>query len=303
MKKLFLLLFTLLLSANSNSASAAEPEANSKPSVAVKTLSQADIDSLLKSRLNGGLGYTFSLYANQFFVGSALQLEKSVSLGSRSEKICEKRLMPVFPESYKPTLKELLDAIALQTNSDWKYNPVGDFVSVSKEPGGPPKKVEEKDGLDIAVFEFTESTDRQKPYSIEMAPGWASQDMGHWTKYNPGSTFPVGMDIYEMGTYSVDDAKDSGSLKQIPKQILSEWAKRIRQNPDVLGFQTVKVGPFDAKLFECELEGKSGEKLLWHNWAFMNGNRCYFILSAYPKELHDKIFPDVEKMLKSFKIK
>ena len=75
------------------------------------------------------------------------------------------------------------------------------------------------------------------------------------------------------------------------------------EDPDVLGFQSVKIGPFDATLFECELTGKTGEKLLWHNWAFMDGNKCYFVLSAYPKDMHDKIFPDVEKMLKTFKIK
>ncbi len=299
MKKLLLLLSLLTLTHLSLTSNAAFAE-DEKSQVKVKHFTQSEIDDLLKSRLNGGLGGTFASFTNQFFVNSALQISHPVCLGASSNEISSKRLMPTFPQTYQPTLKELLDNLALQTHSTWKYNPTGEYIHVSADPEGK-KPSTSKEQIDAAIFEFT-PTKREKPFSVELISGWTPTDMGHWIKYSPTS-FPVGMDIYEMGTYSSDDAKGAEALKNIPSDIILEWSKIIKQSPTKSDLKNAKIGKFDALVYECELTGKDGNQLKWHNWVFMDGNKCYFILSAYPNELENKIFPDVQKMLASFKTK
>ncbi|MCW5821557.1 MAG: hypothetical protein KIT34_02075 [Cyanobacteria bacterium TGS_CYA1] len=291
MKKL-LLSILLLLSCNSVSAEEV------KSGILVKKHSQSEVDQLLKERLNGGIGSTFAGFANQFLVSSVIQTGCNAVLVSLSNEVSAKQLMSTFPQSYKPTFKELLDCLAQQTSSTWKYNPDDKFIKVEDKEGQKQSKPSEP--VDIYIFEFTPSTN-EKSFTVELPSGWTSKDMGHWVKYSPPK-FPVGLDIYEMGTYSSSDG-DSIKLKSIPSDLLLEWGKRIKQNPTKADLKKGKIGTFDADLYECEISGKDDKKLKWHNWTFMNGNKCYFVLSAYPNELENDIYPDVQKILSTFRIK
>ncbi|MDX2108263.1 MAG: hypothetical protein SFY67_17850 [Candidatus Melainabacteria bacterium] len=265
MKKL-LLSILLLLSCNSVSAEEV------RSGILVKKHSQSEVDQLLKERLNGGIGSTFAGFANQFLVSSVIQTGCNAVLVSLSNEVSAKPLMSTFPQSYKPKFEDK----------------EGQKQSKPSEP------------VDIYIFEFTPSTN-EKSFTVELPSGWTSKDMGHWVKYSPPK-FPVGLDIYEMGTYSSSDG-DAAKLKNIPGDLLLEWAKRIKQSPTTADLKKGKIGTFDADLYECEISGKDDKKLKWHNWTFMNGNKCYFVLSAYPNELENDIYPDVQKILSTFKIK
>lgn len=262
-------------------------------SAAVKQLSKEDVDKLLAERLDGGMGYSFKQFANMFFVSSHLAFGKSVGLVSSSEKISKTILQSPFPRTYRPTLREFLDAIALQTSSQWKYNPTGKYMR--NKIGHKQKSAE------MAVFEFSEQ-ERTKPYEITLAKGWTSTNKGNWTMFSPPE-FPVGLDIYEMGTYSASSKSAEDELfKTIPKDVAMEWAKRVSPKAKADDFKTAKVGEYDCIFFESIVKSQIKKDVHWRQWVFMVGNKCYFIVSSILPELESKIYPDVEAMLKTFRI-
>src|SRR6185295_12353143 len=115
--------------------------------------------------------------------------------------------------------------------------------------------------------------------------------------YRPPS-FPVGMDIYEMGTYSSDEPKkEKGFADKIRLEVSLSWARRVdpKVRPD--GFKHVQVGQFDALYFEATIHPQPDKEIKWRQWVFMDGNKCYFIVSTILPELDERIYPDVQKML------
>ena len=270
-------------------ASALEPANRSQETLI--PLTDEQLMRLLGARLSGGMGGTFGGFGNMFLVSSRIHFGKGVGLMSESRKIIKTELQSPFPDSYHPTLREFLDAIALQTFSEWKYDPTDKFfesdVNIAKRVDGP------------AIFEFTR-TKREKPFKIEVADGWTPNNMGNWIMYVPPQ-FPVGMDIYEMGTYSTDDQADPKAFfEEIRSAVALEWATRVFPKAVKQDLTVAKVGPYEALHFDKLLKGQDKKEIHWRHWVFMVGNKCYFVVSTILPRLEDEIFPDVKKMLKSF---
>jgi hypothetical protein len=198
----------------------------------------------------------------------------------------------LFPEFYKPTLRELLDVIALQTSSEWKYDPSGKHIQSDVDHG----PVE-----DLAIFEFTE-VKREKPFQVDLPKGWKSTDKGNWVMFVP-PVFPLGMDIHELGSYSSDDAsQEKELLEKVPIEVSLMWARRAKDEVDPKDLKPAKVGRYDALYFETMMSLRDGPTVRWRQWVFMADHRCYFIVSTILPELEAQIFPGVEAMLKSFQI-
>lgn len=251
---------------------------------------QEVIDSLLKQRLSGELGHTFGGFANQFVVQSALGLGSSVGLVSTDKSINEKELIPVYPSSYNPTFRELLDVIALQTSSEWAFDPSGKHVENSTNTTS-----------SIPIFVFS-PIERKKGFQVELAKGWTSKDMGPWVMYiPPPDTFPVGMDIYECGNYSFKEGEPDG-MKAIRDAVALQWANRVKEDTQLKEMKSVKVGEYDALHFQATIPNRAGGEIVWRQWIFTANNTCYFIVSTLPENLTDKLLPDVESMLLTFKI-
>ena len=226
----------------STKPSGTEKEEKHDKKVPLKILAPAELDQILQQRLKGGLGDDFKQFANMFFVRSGMDMGCYVGLSCADDEIAETELQPVFPEFYKPTLRELLDAIALQTSSTWSYRKEDQFLG---------SKVEEKKAQgDIIIVHF-QKTKRAKPYEVTLARDWKSEDRGHWTACIP-PTMPVGMDIYEVGTYSAKDkAKEPELFERVRKAVALEWAQRVKQDAQADDLKPAKVGPFDALFFEA----------------------------------------------------
>jgi len=268
-------------------AAASEP-------VVVEPLSQRQQERLLAGRLNGGMQFSFRQFANMFLVSSRLHFGVGIGLMTSSREIADTELQSPFPEFYEPTLREFLDAIALQTLSEWKYDPTNKHVKSDVKDRGPVKG--------LAIFEFREKP-REKPFTVTLADGWQSEDKGHWLMLIPPS-FPVGMDIYEMGTYSADDKADEEDLsKKVRAEVALEWAKRVHPDAEPDDMRPAKVGQYEALSFEALVPSQLGKDLRWRQWVFMAGDKCYFVVSTILPDLDDEIFPDVEKMLASFHVK
>ncbi len=271
------------------------PVPTTEPTVApeVKPLTADQLEKLLQTRLDGRLSFLFRQFANMFVVKSSIELGKTVVLATVSKEIEYAEVESVFPVSYKPRLRELLDAIALQTGAKWDYEPTNRFIRSNRRLKTPI--------TDIAVFEFSK-VERKKPIQVTLAEGWTSTDRGHWIMCKP-PTAPVGMDIYELGRYSCDDrAKTPELLMQIPRDVALDWARRVKPDTSGSELKAARVGNYDALLFEATLKAKEGGDVHWRHWVFMAGDRCFLVLSTLFPDQEKALLPEVESMIRSIQV-
>lgn len=271
-----------------------EPDEDKNASSTIKPLTAEQQQQLLDARLGGGMGHSFRQFANMFLVSSRVHFGTGVGLMTSHKEIAELPLQSPFPASYRPTLREFLDAIALQTFSEWKYDPSSKYFKSEVDSEGPVQ--------DLAIFEFTK-TKREKPFAVTLADGWKTVDKGNWVMHVPPS-FPVGMDIYEMGTYSSEEkTTEQDFANKIRSAVALEWAQRVNEKAKLEDLKPAKVGTFDALFYESMIPSQLDKEIRWRQWVFMVDNKCYFIVSTILPEFEDKIFPDVQKMVASFRVK
>jgi hypothetical protein len=260
----------------------------------VKPLTKEQLNKLLHLRIDGKMADSFERLSNMFFVSSRQQTPYSIALVGTSEEIIQSLLLSPFPSSYKPTVREYLDSLAIQTKSEWQYDPTDRNV---KGETGEGKQLEQ-----LAVFEFTKK-DREKSFEVTLAAGWRVVDHGSWLMLSPPD-FPVGLDIHEMGEFSSDDKAVQETLfRQIPIDLAFEWAQRASRNATREDLHPAKVGPFDAVYFEAIVATRDNQAARWRQWTFMVDNKCYFLVSTILLDKEKGILPDVQKMVASFRIR
>jgi hypothetical protein len=223
---------------------------------------------------------------------SRINLPCGVGLMTSSKAIAKAELQPVFPKFYRPTLREFLDAIALQTFSQWKYDPTSKYAESegSKNPVG-----------DLAIFEFAE-TKREKPFKVALPEGWKAIDKGNWVMYVP-PIFPLAVDIHEVGTYSADDrSQEKVFFKKVMTEVSLQWANQAKDNVEAKELKPARVGAYDALYFETVMPLRDGSTFRWRQWVFFVENKCYFVVSTIASQFEDRIFPHVQAILKSFEI-
>ncbi|MHB9140155.1 MAG: hypothetical protein ACYC4Q_12195 [Victivallaceae bacterium] len=255
------------------------------------SLDPKQVESLLQQRLSVAPEGTFSQFSNMFIVQSSIDLGRTVGLIGLTREVAGSGLQPVFPEFYSPTLRELLDAIALQSSSEWKNDRSGRHVKNNAGSNAP---------SNITIFEFA-PVKREKPYQIKLSKGWMGLDRGHWVMYSPPD-FPVGMDIYQLGTYSFD-SQQPGNMEKVRDEMALQWGRRVQKGVELKDMKHVKVGAYDALFFETVISAANGKKVCWRQWVFTADNACYFVVSTIFPEYEKRIYPDVVAMLKSFQIK
>ena len=254
-------------------------------------LSDDELNELLDRRMEVNMGMTFGNFLKIFLVRSRLSVGTGIGLITDNEKIIRAELQSAFPESYKPRLRELLDAIALQTFSEWKYDREKQFVQTDT--------VQDKPIKGVVNIHF-QRAERKKPFSVKLAEDWTMEDMGHWVMYAPPD-FPVGMDIYEFGRYSTKRDDKQAFFEKIRSEVSLEWARRVSPEASADDLKPGKVGKYETLFYETLLKG-NGKKFRWRQWVFMVEDRCFFVVSTIPPNLDDEIFPDVEAMIQSFKM-
>ncbi len=245
--------------------------------------------SLLAERLDGGLGYTFAQFANMFLVKSHLSLSRGVVLSTPDDKVADTDLMPAFPGTYRPTLREFLDEIATQTHTEWRYvveSPT--LESTSSKP------VE-----DVACFEFTNGGSRLD-FSVRVPEGWTIRDGGNRLMCAP-PTFPVGIDFYEAGTYSFGNAA-ANAMERIVDDVALEWARRASPQAKISDMTFARVGGFNARYFQTRVASRFGGELNWRQWVFCVGNRCYFVVSTLDDKNSSTLRAAIDEILQSFQI-
>jgi len=224
--------------------------------------------TLLARRLpSGAITGTFATYGSFLFAGLDLAIHTD------DKEIGSTELHSPFPDFYKPTIKELLDTIATQTESSWSYDSKTDYW----------------------VFAKPAAT---KPFSLTLAEGWTANDRGIYVGYKP-PTFPVGMDIYYYGVYSSDDAsQQEPTWKRIRNSWATGFASRLKPGVTISEMKPVSVDGVESLYFESPTPRPGG---MWRQWSLVKNGHAFVIVSTLPVD-DKKLLADVESMVKSFRV-
>ena len=216
---------------------------------------------------SGAVTGTFSAY------GSFLHAALDIAIHTNDTVIAETELHSPFPEFYKPTVKELLDAIALQTKSSWIYDSKTLYWTFAKPAAA-------------------------KPFSLQLAGKWTSDDRGIYVSYKP-PTYPVGMDIYYYGSYSSDDPSQQTAMwERIRNSWASGFASRLKRDVKFSDMQRTSVDGVEALYFQAPTPRPG---VMWRQWALVKGGHAFVIVSTLP--IDDKeLLAEIESMVKSFRV-
>lgn len=217
---------------------------------------------------SGAVIGTFSAY------GSFLYAALDIAIHTNDAVIAETELHPPFPEFYKPTVKELLDAIALQTKSSWVYDSKTVYWTFAKPAAA-------------------------KPFSLQLAGKWTGgDDRGIYVSYRP-PTFPVGMDIYYYGSYSTDDASQQTAMwERIRNSWATGFASHLKRDVKISDMQPTSVDGVEALYFQAPTPRPGA---MWRQWALVKGGHAFVIVSTLPID-NKELLADVEAMVKSFRV-
>lgn len=209
-KRLVFIAAWILLASLSSSIASSQKRAALNPKQQEKFLARR----LPSGVING----TFSAF------GSFLHAALDIAIHSSDKEIAETELHSPFPEFYKPTVKELLAAIALQTKSTWVYDSQTTYWTFAK-PAAP------------------------KPFSLKLAEKWTSDDRGFYVTYRPPS-YPVGMDIYYYGSYSSEDPSQQTVMwERIRNSWATGFASRLRPGVKISEMQRASVDGVEGSVF------------------------------------------------------
>jgi hypothetical protein len=222
---------------------------------------------LVRRLPSGAITGTFGAF------GSFLYAALDIAIHTNDKEIGDTELHSPFPEFYKPTIREMLDAIALQTKSSWSYDSQDDYWVFAK-PAIP------------------------KPLSVTLADKWITNDRGIYISYKP-PTYPVGMDIYYYGTYSSDDpSQQTGLWERVRNSWAIGFASRLKRDVTVVEMRKVTVDGVEALYFQIPTPRPG---VVWRQWALVKNGRAFVIVSTLPAD-DQQLLSAVESMVKSFRV-
>ncbi|MBN2193547.1 MAG: hypothetical protein JW751_12090 [Polyangiaceae bacterium] len=187
------------------------------------------------------------------------------------------KLTPVFPEFYRPTWRELFETYARQTSSRWAYDPKRNYW-VFDPPALP------------------------RPYAFDLAKDWIKEDRGEYLFTKPPIT-PVGMDIWLFGTYSFDE-KDPKQLAAVRERVryalAARFARTFKEDLTEADMANLTVGGAEALFFTAVPPKRTDTR--WRQWTLLAGGHGIVIVSIIHDENEARLLPDVEAMVKSFRL-
>jgi hypothetical protein len=201
---------------------------------------------------------------------------QDIAIRSSIEDPFSVQLQHPYPDTYKPTWNEFMDALARQIQCSWKY----DF----------------KTGYWIFENEIMEY-----PFELDIAENWTKRDQGNHVVYIPNIA-PVGMDVYMMGHYSADDEASLENIYTEAKKHVSRLIA-IRFNPSLTDedFSLAEVAGTDALFFTSPVPNKPN--LIWRQWVLVKNGSCFMIVSVMDKDNEKALLTSVKEMVKSFSVK
>jgi hypothetical protein len=205
--------------------------------------------------------------------GSFLYAALDIAIHTNDKEIGETELHSPFPDFYKPTVKELLATIALQTKSSCAYDPQTGYWTFARPAAA-------------------------KPFSLNLVDKWTADDRGFYVSYRP-PTYPIGMDIYYYGSYSSDDPSQQMLMwERVRNSWAISFASRLKRGVEISEMEPASVDGVEALYFQAPTPRPG---VTWRQWALVKNGHAFVIVSTLPS--NDKeLLAAVESMVKSFRV-
>lgn len=198
-----------------------------------------------------------------------------IGLWCDDEETLQRSVENTFQPDYEPTWLELMDVLARQTQCGLQYH------------------------CDTGYWHF-EPGIRALPFVLEPAPGWKSRDDGNSIVFIPPIA-PVGMDVYMLGHYSTDDAKQTKALyRQAREHVALSSARRFTDDVSLRDFKKTKVARADALFWTTRPGGRP--QATWRQWAFVIEGWSFLIVSLIDDADEKQLLPAVQGMVASFQL-
>jgi hypothetical protein len=304
-------------------------------------LTQKQVDDLLQQRVDGTIGYpeidseeqpmlTFERFAEFFACSSSPSAKGPFILMTGTSEVRQLPLHCQWSSDYKPTVREMLDIIAEDTCTQWKY------VTESNARISPNLILRKNFLHGLVIFEFTGSA-HSHPITLNIPSNWTSVDQCSsviymppgWKKIGEGplivyvsvnspraadghdqgiaSVVPWGLKVEAMGSYSANSkAEETELLSRIPIDKSIELASYVHPGTTKDMLKRTTVGTYGAWYFESLVSPRKATerdgKLVWRQWVFMHTNKCYVLTSCIPKDVDDQIHPAINRMVESVRV-
>ena len=238
-----------------------------------------DIDpvKLTASPYNGAPFITF----RSFMSGSYAFADVWVYAENDDQGLYDTPLEFTYPQFYKPSWGEVFDHIARQLKCTWEWNPKNRQFKFFKSTSGP----------------F---------FGVDLAKGWRQEDRGFYVWHAPeGRDF--GMDIYYFGQFNPlrrEQGAARGERTGLYERVRAHFALKMLSGfpnpPTEKQMSTVNISGVPALYAKTDTPRPGA---IWRQWSFVLDGHAFVIVSVMPKELESKLVPDIEQMVKSFKLK
>ena len=231
-------------------------------------------EAFLERRMSGDTVGRFGSF------GSLLYALHDIVIHSDDKAINDTRLASPFPDSYRPTRRELFDAIARLTDSTWRYDTETHYW-VFARPAAPPA------------------------YQIGLAAGWKQHETVNGnTTYQAPPNKPFGMNIIHMGSYSDpagadrDPAESARFWNELRRAVALQCAQRINKKTSADDFVATRANGREALYVVCTPEGQN--KINCHLWTLVVNGHGYLITCGTATDYGPEVPPEVIEMLETF---
>jgi hypothetical protein len=205
-------------------------------------------------------------------LASLLYAVNDIAIHTEDQTINAVALESAFADFYSPTLRELLNSIAWQTGSSWKYQAETGYWVFAKPAAG-------------------------DPYTLIVPDTWTKNKRSTYVSYRP-SNYPVGLDVYWLGSYSDPDSNKERELWTRVRNAAAVWfGSKFKSDVSVNDMRKTTVAGVDALYFESPTPRAN---VTWRQWAVVDGGRAFVIVSTLPNA-DGRLLSDVESMVKSFR--
>jgi hypothetical protein len=223
-------------------------------------------ETLLARRQSGQIFGSFNSFASFLYVVDTV-------VHTDDRRLAAVTLNSPFPEFYRPTCRELFNAMARQMRCSWSYDATRAYWLFAK-PALP------------------------MPFKVTLAPGWESEERGDYLFCKPPQA-PVGMDIYVMAEFS-DASGDAELPAKMREATAVRFARAFKKDVSANDMHLLKVGTYDALHFKTPTPRQG---TTWRQWAIAEAGQVIVVVSAMDDALEAQVLPGVEAALKSFEVK
>lgn len=173
-------------------------------------------------------------------------------------------LSGVYPASYRPTLRELLEALGRDTGT----SPLGLRLAAPAQP---------------------------LPFRLTLAEGWTQEDRGSYLFTCPPYA-PAGMDVYLLGSYSFEDPDQ---VRQLRNEQALRAAREMRPEATLEDMRPATVDGAEALYYETH----PFPNRAWRQWVFFKNGRLFMIVSAGEPKVEVRLRREVDQMVESFSVR